>query len=252
MQSKIYKALLRIFVHKVEMSHLVIIMASFVLFYRLLLLCGHIQNINKDDVSLISQANAASDNSESETFRKAEEIKNISSPSTPPIQAEKNQSSEEEKNEEFDPLFIDENQVKILNALSTQKEKLPQTDDSIKHEKEKELLRLAHENLSKKLAELEKNQKSFDTKKSQLTTQEKTQVQTTAKMYETMKPARSAEILNQLELTAVTEIIRHMNPKKASEVLAAMEVGKARKVTFELLRTRDSLEGTHGDLEISS
>jgi len=251
MPPKIYKALLRIFVHKIEMSHLVIIMASFVLLYRFMMFCGHIQSINTDNISLISQANAIPKES---IAAASHENKNDKTPidQTAKKTTPKKASKEEYNDGEFDPLFIDENQVKILNALSTQKEKITQSDETTRLEKEKELLRLAHENLSQKLAELNKEKKNFDAKKSELTAKEKEQVHGTAKMYEAMKPAHSAEILNQLELTAVTQLIKHMNPKKASAILAAMEVSKARKVTFELLQTQDASGEPHENEETSS
>lgn len=238
MHHKFYKALLRIFVHKIEMSHLVIVMASFVLFYRVIIFFGHIQNINTDNVSFISQANAKAESSKEDSSSSPETHKTESHSSSPHTTPKKSPGVGNNP-AEFDPLSIDENQIKILNALSTQKNRIAQSDETVRLEKEKELLQLAHENLTKKLAELEKEKKNFDTQKNELTAKEKEQVHSTVKMYESMKPAQSAEIFNQLELTAVTQIIKHMNPKKASAILASMDVNKARKVTFELLRTQE-------------
>lgn len=229
------------------MSHLVIVMASFVLFYRTILFFGHIQNINTDNVSFISQANASTETSKEDSASNSQHHKS-ESPSNPPHRQQKKTSGGDNNPTEFDPLIIDENQIKILNALSTQKNRITQSDETIRLKEEKELLKLAHENLTNKLAELEKEKKIFDAQKNELTAKEKEQVNSTVKMYETMKPAQSAEIFNQLELTAVTQIIRHMNPKKASAILASMDVSKARKVTFELLQSQEMRSDENDDI----
>lgn len=250
MHHKFYKALLRIFVHKIEMSHLVIVMAAFVLFYRIIIFIGHIQNINTDNLSFISQANANAESSKDDSASKSQNHKS-ESPTNSPHATQNKTPDKGNIPTEFDPLSIDENQIKILNALSTQKNRITQSDETVRLEEEKELLKLAHENLTNKLAELEKEKKIFDAQKNELTAKEKEQVNSTVKMYETMKPAQSAEIFNQLELTAVTQIIRHMNPKKASAILAAMDVSKARKVTFELLQTQETRQDSDND-EVTS
>ena len=51
-----------------------------------------------------------------------------------------------------------------------------------------------------------------------------------------MKPTAAAEIFNKLEFVALVQIIKHMNQKKASAILAAMDPKKARYLTIELLR----------------
>lgn len=224
MRHKVYRILLSIFVHKIEMSQIVVLMASLVLVYRISGFFEHFKQAESLEISFISQANAQEE-------KKMEGNKPKKEDKHGPDKKIKKQDADE-----FDPLSIDENQVKILNALSNQEKNEKKVPSLIEIEKEKELLTIAQNDLAQKLSRLEKEKEVFERKKGELTKEEKENVQNIAKIYEGMKPTQSAEIFNKLELVAAVEILKHMNQKKASAMLAAMDVTKARQITFEMLR----------------
>ncbi len=53
-------------------------------------------------------------------------------------------------------------------------------------------------------------------------------------MYETMKPKEAAKVFDQLELPVLLRVVRAMNPRKMSPVLAAMSANKADQLTTAL------------------
>ncbi len=63
---------------------------------------------------------------------------------------------------------------------------------------------------------------------------ESEQLKSLVAMYEAMKPKAAAEVFNTLDLTVLVAIARHMNPRKLSPILAAMEPAHAAKVTIAL------------------
>lgn len=227
-QSTFYKTLLRVLVYKVEMSHLVILIASLGLLYRGHLFFDHFLLLKSSDFSVISQASAES----TPPKEKQEESKTI----------EEKKTAETAPKNEIDPLLLDENQIKVLMALAKKEKNIKETEQEADIEKQKKIVELAQENLNKRIEELEKVKKGIDSKKEELTTDEKKNIENITKIYETMKPAQSADILNKMELTSVTQIIKHMNPKKAAAIVASMEASKARLLTLEIIRSKD-IEG---------
>jgi flagellar motility protein MotE (MotC chaperone) len=226
-QSKLYKTLLRVLVYKVEMSHLVVLIASLGLFYRGHLLVEHASLLKFSEFSVISQAHAESTplkekTSENQTTEpKKEDVK------APPPK------------DDVDPLLLDENQIKVLLALAKKGKDIKETEQEADMEKQKKIVELAQENLNRRIEELEKIKKGIESEKDELTKDEKQNVANMAKMYETMKPVQAADILNKLEMTSVTQLIKHMNPKKASAILASMEASKARLLTLEIIKSKD-------------
>ena len=233
-RSKVYKKLLKVLVYKVEMSHLVILIASLGLLLRGNSFVDHISLLKNSDFSFVSQASAES--------APAKEVK----PEVQATESKKEQSKVEEapaKND-VDPLLLDENQIKVLLALAKKGKNIKETEQEADMEKQKKIVELAQENLNKRIGELEKVKKDIDSKKDELTKDEKQNLLNMAKIYETMKPAQAADILNKLELTSVTQLIKHMNQKKAAAIVAAMDASKARLLTLEIIRSKD-VEGKY-------
>ena len=231
-QSKVYKNLLRVLVYKVEMSHLVILIASLGLLLRGNSFFDHIHFLKDYEFSVISQASA-----ESAPPKEAK-----SENQTIESKKEENKTPETASKEDIDPLLLDENQIKVLLALAKKGKNIKETEQEADVEKQKKIVELAQENLNKRIEELEKVKKDIDSKKDEFTKDEKQNITNMAKIYETMKPAQAADILNKLELTSVTQIIKHMNQKKAAAIVAAMETSKARLLTLEIIRSKD-IEG---------
>ncbi len=55
-------------------------------------------------------------------------------------------------------------------------------------------------------------------------------------MYENMKPKEAARVFDRLEVGVLIDLVDHMNPRKVSEILAAMDTRAAEKLTLALAR----------------
>jgi flagellar motility protein MotE (MotC chaperone) len=53
-------------------------------------------------------------------------------------------------------------------------------------------------------------------------------------MYETMKPKDAARVFDRLGLDVLVPVVQQMNPRKMSDVLAAMSPDRAEKLTVAL------------------
>ncbi len=64
--------------------------------------------------------------------------------------------------------------------------------------------------------------------------EDKAQIKTLVVMYESMKPKEAARVFDRLELKVLMAVVSQMNPRKMSEVLAAMSPESAEKLTVAL------------------
>ena len=55
-------------------------------------------------------------------------------------------------------------------------------------------------------------------------------------MYEAMKPKDAARVFDRLDLKVLVPVVNAMNPRKMSEVLAAMSPEAAERLTVELAK----------------
>jgi flagellar motility protein MotE (MotC chaperone) len=55
-------------------------------------------------------------------------------------------------------------------------------------------------------------------------------------MYESMKPKEAARVFDRLDLRVLIDLVGHMNPRKVSEIMAAMEPAAAERLTVALAR----------------
>jgi flagellar motility protein MotE (MotC chaperone) len=55
-------------------------------------------------------------------------------------------------------------------------------------------------------------------------------------MYESMKPKEAARVFDRLDVKVLMDLVGHMNPRKVSEIMAAMEPAAAEKLTLALAR----------------
>lgn len=221
MQLKLIKFLLKILTLKPKLQHLVILFAPLVIIFRFNHLVNFSEvsmgNLQESSISIGKTAHAESP-----------------APAVSPDPAEASNSEASNHDKKFDPLTLDENQVKVLQAMAQAKSQ-KSTDTEI--EKQKKLIELGKEKIAEQLVKLEKVKADLEKKKGELTKEEGQNLAQTAKIYENMKPAAAAEIFNKLELVVLVQLIKHMNQKKAASIIAVMEPKKARYLTIELLRT---------------
>lgn len=65
-------------------------------------------------------------------------------------------------------------------------------------------------------------------------------------MYESMKPKEAARVFDRMDVRILIDLIGHMNPRKVSEILAAMDPAAAEKVTVALAR-----QAAQGDAQLA-
>lgn len=96
------------------------------------------------------------------------------------------------------------------------------------------LLKLGERKLDEKIGEL----RSLENRAGKGTGSEeaKARYKPLVVMYESMKPKEAARVFDRLDLAVLVTLIDHMNPRKVSEILAAMEPANAEKLTVALAR----------------
>lgn len=128
-------------------------------------------------------------------------------------------------------------EVAVLQALADRR------DGLIKQEKEldarERLLGAAEGRLDKRIVELQQLRDAIEALVRQFDEQEKAELQSIVKIYETMKPQDAAAILADLEMPILLSIMEVMKERKSASILAAMEPERAREVTTELARERE-------------
>lgn len=229
LQTLIYKNILKILTIRFELPHLVVLVAGLGLMYRGNLLIHHLIDLKESSFSIVSEASAESptpaEKPQEETDKKAEKA-----------------DTEQGNIDEMDPLLLNEDQIKVLLALAKQKKDINETNKEADVEKQKKIVEIATDNLKKKIDELDTIKHDLENKKAAFTKNEINNIESMAKLYETMKPSQAADIFNKLELTSLTQIIKHMNPKKAAAIVAAMTPERARIVTIEILGSKQIRE----------
>lgn len=220
MQPKLLKLLLRILQVRPNLCHVVILMTGLTLTLKVGVVFDRLvdsyKNAEFGDSLTIASAYASSE---------TEPIANKT--------AEEDKSSTEDVTN-FDPLALDENQVRVLKALAEKKE--IESDNEL--EKQKSLIELSEKKINQQLNHLEKIKDELKSKQDLLTSEEKENVQKMAKIYEAMKPEQAAPIFNKMDTFVLAQIVKAMNQKKSSQIIAIMEPAKAQSLTIEMLRVQ--------------
>jgi flagellar motility protein MotE (MotC chaperone) len=151
--------------------------------------------------------------------------------------SEKAESEPKEEPPSIDfPVDFTPAEVAVLQALGDRR------DGMIKLEKEldarERLLSAAEGRLDKRIGELQQLRDSIEALVRQYDDQEKAELQSIVKIYETMKPKDAAAILEDLEMPILLSIVEEMKERKSASILAAMGPARAREVTTELARER--------------
>lgn len=249
MQREAIKILLKLLMWRPDLSFMVMLLAGLCLLYRIEDIWNHRSLIKLEGTSLVGQANAASGvnpkaspvlpqpSAAAPDEKKPKDDKVMTPDSSDAVLKSKNEEkkAEKSKKDEFDPLNLDENQVKILKAMAKKEGDPTIADDRAEIVKKEEMVKIAENKISEQIKQLDSVRKDIDDTRDILTKQEQANVEQMVKIYEGMKPAQAAEVLNKLEITALSQIIKAMKPKKAGLILANMDQAKVRTVTLVLL-----------------
>jgi len=144
---------------------------------------------------------------------------------------------QEQKHTTDFPVEFTPGEVAVLQDLANRRDELRQYESDL-NERER-LLSAAEGRLDHRIAELESLRKSIESLVRQYTDQEKKELESIVKIYETMKPADAARILGELDMRILLGIMEAMKERKSASILAAMDPERAREVTTELARKRE-------------
>ncbi len=135
------------------------------------------------------------------------------------------------------PVEFTPGEVAVLQALADRR------DGLIEQEKEldarERLLGAAEGRLDKRIGELQQLRDSIEALVRQFDEQEKAELLSIVKIYETMKPQDAAVILEELEMPILLSIVEAMKERKSAALLAAMGPARAREITTEMARERE-------------
>jgi flagellar motility protein MotE (MotC chaperone) len=84
------------------------------------------------------------------------------------------------------------------------------------------------------MAEIKKVQQNVDAALKTYDQKEDAQMKSLVKVYETMKPADAARIMNTLDMKVLIEVTQRMSERKIAPIMAAMDPSTAKKLTMEL------------------
>ena len=100
------------------------------------------------------------------------------------------------------------------------------------------LLTAAEYRIDQKLTELKDLRMQVSALVRQVEQQQLQQIESLVKLYETMRPADAARIMQALDLGVLLEVVPRMKESKAAPVLAAMDPARAREITTQLAERR--------------
>lgn len=109
------------------------------------------------------------------------------------------------------------------------------------------LIKAAEKRLEAKVAELKDVEARVNTAVDNRDKAEAERFKSIVSMYENMKPKDAARIFDRLELKILVEVSTQMNPRKMSEILAAMSAESAERLTVELANRASAAAKPQGD-----
>ena len=127
-------------------------------------------------------------------------------------------------------------ELAVLQELAERREQLDSREAEIV--RREALLKAAEQRIEAKLDELKKLQASIEAIVRRYDEQEDARKKSLVRIFESMKPAEAAQILEQMELPVVVELIERMKERNAAPVLAQMHPARAKQLTAELARRR--------------
>lgn len=127
-------------------------------------------------------------------------------------------------------------EVEVLYDLARRREALDRREAEL--ESRLALVDAAEKRMEARVSELQGLRKAIETLLRQYDDQERKELESVVKIYETMKPKDAAAILEKLEMPVLLGIVDAMKERRSSAILAAMTPARAREVTAEMARNK--------------
>lgn len=120
----------------------------------------------------------------------------------------------------------------ILERLGERREEIEARMREL--EMRERLLDTAEKKLDSRVGDLKQLEDKVDGPKAKQAEEESKAIKNLVIMYETMKPKDAAKVFDRLSLSVLVPVVQQMNPRKMSDVLAAMSPDAAEKLTVAL------------------
>lgn len=127
-------------------------------------------------------------------------------------------------------------EIEILYELAKRRETLNQREAELAAREA--LIGAAEQRMDARVAELRELRHSIEELVGKYNDQERKELKSVVKIYESMKPKDAAEILEKLDLPILLSIVDAMSERRSSAILAAMRPDRARELTAEMAREK--------------
>lgn len=151
---------------------------------------------------------------------------------------------------EPNPIPIGLDEMKVLQALRERSAELKST--SAAQDGRKKDMEIMNQVMQKNIAELTELKKILEEQAKSLQKEPQEALQKMAKLYEGMKPAQCAKILEDMETPIVAQIVGLMKKQVAAGVMAALTDKKARLVTLQSLQMKQQQSSPASSLQPTS
>ena len=123
-------------------------------------------------------------------------------------------------------------ELQLLQSLSARRTELDKREKDL--DMREQVLKVTEKRLEEKMAEIKKVQDEVNTALKSYDDKEDAQLQSIVKVYEQMKPADAARIMNTLDMPILIEVAQRMSERKIAPIMASMDAATAKKLTMEL------------------
>lgn len=120
-------------------------------------------------------------------------------------------------------------EIKLLQELEGERAKLERREQAV--QLRERLVDLTEERIMERINTLEGLQQQLSGMLSDLSEKDEGELAKLAKIYESMKPATAAEIMNRLDNKIVYDLFRRMNDKKTAKIMEKMDIAKTRFIS---------------------
>lgn len=139
-----------------------------------------------------------------------------------------------------DPLLMTDEEIDLLRALADRRKTLDAR--ALDLNDRETLLQAAQQRIEEKVVSLEALKASIEALLQQQELESETQYDSLVKIYESMKPKDAARIFEELEMAVLIPVVERMKERKTAPILAKMNPVKAKAITVELAKQRNTPE----------
>ncbi|MDR3448813.1 MAG: hypothetical protein P4M15_03530 [Alphaproteobacteria bacterium] len=125
-------------------------------------------------------------------------------------------------------------ELDVLKQLSDRREQLEKRGHDL--DMRESLLKVTEQRVDKKIKEMETLRVQLQSMVNTASEAQQTQLDNLVKIYETMKPADAAKILETLDMPVLLGVVQRMKPARTAPIMAAMNPEKAKDVTTALTK----------------